>query len=105
MNEEKFERISLLAKYLRNNNIKESKILKKDKFFKCVTKVFDGNNSEYYKILFYKYLNPNYISTKEDLEDFYELRENVRQRASSYLLYLIDFDIYSLEIKLEIFRK
>lgn len=105
MNEEKFERIFLLVKNLRNENVKESKIIKRDKFFKLIMNVFDGNYSEYYKILFYKYLNPWYVLTKENLLDFYELRENVKQSASSYLLYLIDLDIHSLQKKLEISKE
>ena len=102
INEEKFERIFLLLKNLRNENIKESKILKKDKFFKLVIKIFNGDYSEYYKILFYKYLSPYYILTNENLLDFKELRSNVKEYSSNYLLYLIDNDIYFLKKKLEI---
>jgi hypothetical protein len=102
MNEEKFERIFLLLKNHRNENIKESKILKKDKFFKLIKNIFNGNYSEYYKILYYKYLSPNYILTNENLSNFKELRENVKEYSSNYMLYLIENDIYLLTKKLEI---
>jgi hypothetical protein len=96
MNQENFEKLYYLAKYIRNNLIKESKQIKEDKFFKIFLEIIKSS-SEFYIVLFYKYLNPSCIITKKNLEDFKKMRNKIKNDVCKYLLYLIDYDIYSLE--------
>ncbi len=104
MNEENFEKLYYLAKYIRNNDIKEGKVIKPDKFFKIFLNILNHNNSEYYKILFYKFLNPSYIMTESILKHYKKMRKKVQNDISRYLLYLIDNDINYLEKKLAILK-
>ena len=103
MNQENFEKLYYLAKYIRNEQIKESKQVKEDKFFKIFLEIIN-NSCELYSILFYKYLNPSYIITQKNLDDFKKMRKAIKDDISKYLLYLIDYDIYFLEKNLKIFN-
>ena len=96
MNQENFEKLFYLAKYIRNNQIKESKQIKEDKFFKIFLEIIKSS-SGFYTVLFYKYLNPCCIITQKNLEDFKKMRNKIKNDVCKYLLYLIDYDIYSLE--------
>ena len=104
MNEENFEKIYYISRFIRNDHIKESRQVKEDKFFKVFINLINENYSEYYKILFYKFLNPCYLITDKNLEDFKKMRNKIKDDISKYLLYLIDYDIYFLENKLAIFN-
>lgn len=95
MNQENFEKLYYIAKYIRINQIKESKEIKEDKFFKIFLDVIKSS-TEFYSILFYKYLNPSYIITQKNLDDFKKMRNKIKNDISKYLLYLIDYDIYFL---------
>ncbi len=67
-------------------------------------RVISENTNEFYKVLFYKYLNPSYIITQKNLDDFKELRKNIKYDISKFLRYLIDYDIYVLEKNFETYK-
>jgi len=104
MNAENFEKLYYILKFIRNEHIKEGKEIKKDKFFKVFIENIGKNSNNYFNILFYKYLNPSYIITQKNLEDFKKMRDLIKDDISKYLLYLIDYDIYILEKNLSIFK-
>lgn len=104
MNEEYFEKIYYLSRYVRNEQIKHSREVKSDKFFKSFLSLLGKQHTEAYKIMFYKYVNPSYIVTEKNLEDFQKMRKKIWKNVSKYLLYLIDYDIYILENKLNVYK-
>ncbi len=104
MNQENFEKLYYLAKYIRNQRIKDWKQVKADKFFKVFMDFTQKNSHELYRVMFYKYLNPSYIITQKNLDDFKKMRQMIEYDISKYLLYLIDYDIYSLEKNIRIYN-
>jgi len=104
MNQENFEKLYYLSKLIRNEQIKDSKQIKQDKFFKLFIEVLNNYSDEFFKILFYKYLNPSYIVTQKNLDDFKNMRNKIKNDVSRVLLYMIDYDIYILERNLNIFK-
>lgn len=95
MNHENFEKLYYLAKHIRNQQIKESKQVKEDKFFKIFLEIINNTN-QFYSVMFYKYLSPSYIITQKNLDDYKKMRQKIKDDISKYLLYLVDYDIYFL---------
>lgn len=103
MNQENFEKLYYLAKYIRNEQIKDSKQVKEDKFFKIFLEIINNSN-EFYGVLFYKYLNPSYLITQKNLDDYKKMRNKIKNDISKYLLYLIDYDIYFLQKNIAVYN-